>query len=61
MESPLLCETKGQIRILRLNRPDRLNAVSLPMYEALEVELKDIATDEQKTPTRSTAQRGLAD
>jgi enoyl-CoA hydratase len=47
MESPLLCETKDQTRILRLNRPDRLNAVSLSMYEALEVELEDIATDGQ--------------
>ena len=36
VESPLLCETEDRVRLLRLNRPDRLNAVSLPMYEALE-------------------------
>ncbi len=33
------------MRTLRLNRPHRLNAVSLPMYQALETELKEIAAD----------------
>lgn len=44
-ETPLLVETEGRIRTLRLNRPHRLNAVSLSMYEALETELKEIAAD----------------
>jgi len=44
-EAPLLVQAEGPIRILRLNRPDRLNAVSLPMYQALETELESIAAD----------------
>lgn len=42
-EGPLLQEVEGPIRILRLHRPDRLNAVSLPLYRALESELAGIA------------------
>jgi len=42
---PLVVETEGNVRVLRLNRPHRLNAVNLTMYEALEAELKTIAAD----------------
>jgi len=45
VEAPVLTETEGPIRVFRLNRPDRLNAVSLPLYEALEVGLTDTAED----------------
>lgn len=33
---PVLCERDGTIATVILNRPHRLNAVSLPLYEALE-------------------------
>jgi len=33
------------VRIFRLNRPERLNAVSLPLYQALEAGLAETATD----------------
>lgn len=42
-QPPLLVESEGPRRTLRLNRPDRLNAVSLPLYRALEDELGAIA------------------
>ena len=42
---PLLVEAEGPLRILRLNRPERLNAVSLPLYQALERELARIGGD----------------
>jgi len=38
-------EAEGPIRVLRLNRPERLNAVSLPLYRGLERGLADAATD----------------
>ncbi|WP_419947620.1 enoyl-CoA hydratase/isomerase family protein [Candidatus Palauibacter sp.] len=44
-EVPLLVEAEGPVRILRLNRPHRLNAVSLPMYEMLDAELARIGAD----------------
>lgn len=34
-EAPVLAERRGPILLLRLNRPERLNAVSRPLYEAL--------------------------
>jgi enoyl-CoA hydratase len=37
---PLLARRKGSLLILTLNRPDRLNAVSLPLYRSLEEELR---------------------
>lgn len=43
--SPLLREGSGDVITLRLNRPDRLNAVNLPMYEALEAALQDVADE----------------
>jgi len=33
--SPVLSATAAAVRILTLNRPDRLNAVSLALYEEL--------------------------
>ncbi len=39
-EPPLISERQGRVLILRLNRPARLNAVSLPLYKALESELR---------------------
>ncbi len=42
---PLVVEGDGAIRTLRLNRPDRLNAVSMPLYRALESALADVAGD----------------
>lgn len=44
-DSPLLSHREGPVRILTLNRPDRLNAVSLPLYRAL-AEAVDGAADE---------------
>jgi len=44
--SPLLVEHPDpQIAVLRLNRPERLNAVSLPLYNALRDELNRIKRD----------------
>ena len=42
---PVLVETDGPVRTFRLNRPDRLNAVSLSLYEALERGLEETAGD----------------
>ncbi|MDX1396358.1 MAG: enoyl-CoA hydratase-related protein [Gemmatimonadota bacterium] len=44
-DSPVLVETEGRIRTFRLNRPDRLNAVSLFLYRALETGLAETASD----------------
>ena len=44
-EPPVLIETEGPVRVLRLNRPERLNAVSLPLYRELEAALEDAASD----------------
>ena len=35
MSDVVRIERKGRVVILTLNRPDRLNAVSRPLYEAL--------------------------
>jgi enoyl-CoA hydratase/carnithine racemase len=43
--SPVLSRRDGAVLILTLNRPDRLNAVSLPMYERLSEELLDVERD----------------
>ena len=43
---PLLHERLGEhIAVLRLNRPDRLNAVSLSLYHAMQAALDDIQED----------------
>jgi len=38
-DEPVLAHRQGPVLVLTLNRPERLNAVSLPMYEGLEREL----------------------
>jgi enoyl-CoA hydratase len=44
--APVLeCERRGAIALLRLNRPDRLNAVSLPLYEELYEAARDLDQD----------------
>lgn len=47
-EPPVLVsrERDGHILVLTLNRPERLNAVSLPLYEALSAALKEADRDE---------------
>jgi enoyl-CoA hydratase len=44
-ESPVVTETAGAIRTFRLNRPERLNAVNLELYRALEDGLAETAGD----------------
>lgn len=44
-ESPVLREQRDAVVTLSLNRPDRLNAVSLAMYRALEAELHGLVDD----------------
>ena len=38
-EAPVLSRREGRVLVLTLNRPDRLNAVSVPLYEMLLEEL----------------------
>jgi enoyl-CoA hydratase len=42
---PVLARREGPVLVLTLNRPDRLNAVSLPMYEMLLGEMRTAADD----------------
>lgn len=42
----LLLDRKDRVLILTLHRPDRLNAVSLPLYEALHDALEEAADDD---------------
>ena len=42
---PVSCERRGAVAIVQLHRPDRLNAVSLELYEALETALRELADD----------------
>jgi enoyl-CoA hydratase len=42
---PILSRLEGATRVLALNRPERLNAVSLPLYERLLQELRSAADD----------------
>ena len=44
-EHPVLTRREGAVLVLTLNRPERLNAVSLPMYRRLLAELRDAAED----------------
>jgi 2-(1,2-epoxy-1,2-dihydrophenyl)acetyl-CoA isomerase len=46
-ESPLLIETKGRLRILTLNRPDRLNALTPELHHALHEAVRAAAADSQ--------------
>ncbi|MEN8143456.1 MAG: enoyl-CoA hydratase-related protein [Gemmatimonadota bacterium] len=43
--SPVLVSRDGSIATVTLNRPDRLNAVSLPLYRALDTELAALSDD----------------
>jgi 2-(1,2-epoxy-1,2-dihydrophenyl)acetyl-CoA isomerase len=45
-EAPLVAETRGAVRWLRLNRPDKLNALTNAMAELLRGELESSATDD---------------
>jgi enoyl-CoA hydratase len=45
--SPLLTEQRGPLLTLRLNRPDRLNAVTLEMYEAIERAIAHAGVDSE--------------
>lgn len=42
---PLLVRREGSTLLLTLNRPERLNAVSLPLYRSLEEELRRAGSD----------------
>lgn len=44
-DAPVLARTEGRILVLTLNRPDRLNAVSVPMYEQLRAHLEAADAD----------------
>ena len=44
MSDVVLTERQGRVVILTLNRPDRLNAVSRPLYEALIAGLAEAET-----------------
>lgn len=44
-DPPLLTERDGPLAVLRLNRPDRLNAVSLPLYRLLVEALASLASE----------------
>jgi enoyl-CoA hydratase len=44
-EQPIVVECEGQIAWLRLNRPERLNAVSLELYRVLDTSLRSLARD----------------
>ena len=46
-EPPLIREDDGSTVTLWLNRPDRMNAVSLPLYEALESALESLADERE--------------
>ncbi|WP_026871379.1 enoyl-CoA hydratase [Inquilinus limosus] len=45
MTDPVLTETKGPVLAIRLNRPEKKNAVSLAMYEAMTAALNRAAED----------------
>lgn len=45
-DSPLLQERRDDVLLLILNRPERLNAVSLPMYRALLRALRELEADD---------------
>ncbi|WP_225765252.1 enoyl-CoA hydratase-related protein [Inquilinus sp. Marseille-Q2685] len=45
MTDPVLTEAKGSVLTIRLNRPEKKNAISLAMYEAMTAALKAAAED----------------
>lgn len=45
MTDPVLTETKGPVLTIRLNRPEKKNAISLAMYEAMTAALKAATED----------------
>jgi enoyl-CoA hydratase len=45
VELPIIVETDGPVATVRLNRPDRLNAVSLELYRALDAALRSAYRD----------------
>ena len=45
MTDPVLTETKGPVATIRLNRPEKKNAISLAMYQAMTAALKAAAED----------------
>ena len=46
MPEPLLIETDGNIAVLTLNRPDKLNAYTVAMGEAVVAAFREIQLDE---------------
>lgn len=44
-QSPLIYEKKSPTATLRLNRPERLNAVNLRLYQEMETALTDLRDD----------------
>ena len=46
-DPPVLRERREAVLLLTLNRPERLNAVSLPMYRALVCALDELAEDDR--------------
>jgi 2-(1,2-epoxy-1,2-dihydrophenyl)acetyl-CoA isomerase len=44
-ENPILVENRSGYRVIRLNRPQRLNAFTLPMHEALAAALAEAEQD----------------
>lgn len=44
-DAPVLRETHGAVAVIRLNRPDRLNAVDAEMIEALRAALRSVRED----------------
>jgi enoyl-CoA hydratase/carnithine racemase len=46
MTEPILVADEGAVRVIRLNRPDKKNALTQPMYEAMTRALREAATSE---------------
>lgn len=46
MDDELLCRTEGRVRVITINRPERLNALTASMMRGLVAMLADCAVDE---------------